>query len=134
MRARMQVLFAGRSGLTLGPMSLLTLPSRVRRHHCSCTPQEGPLPTPLRRVVQLSADLVAALLEVEGRDRATLNDLEWADAVAARMMRRESERSQLLLQGCSQASCASTATTPRRKPSTARRAEVRTGSSATSAT
>jgi len=113
-------------------MSLLTLPSRVRRPRCSCPPQLGPLPTPLRRVVQLSADLVAALLEVEGRDRATLDDLEWADAVAARMMQRESVRRES--ERRIQASCASTATTPRRKPSTARRAEERTGSSATSAT
>ena len=109
-------------------MSLLTLASRVRRHRCGCPQHEGPLPTPIRRTVQLSADLVAALLEVEGRDRATLDDLEWADAVAARMVRRESERGRV------QPSCASTATTPRRKPSTARRADVRSGSSATSAT
>ncbi len=109
-------------------MSLLTLPSRVRRQRCSCGAQDGPLPSPLRRVVLLSADLVAAVLEVERRDRATLDDLEWADAVAAWIVRRESERSRR------QASCASTATTPRRRPSTARRATLRTGSSATSAT
>lgn len=109
-------------------MSLLTLPSRVRRPRCNCAAQEGPLPTPLRRVVLLSADLLSAVLEVEQRERATLDDLEWADAVAARIVRRETERSRR------QASCASTATTPRRKPSTARRALERTGSSATSAT
>jgi hypothetical protein len=114
--------------LTLDLMSLLTLPSRVRRPRCSCAAQDSPLSTPLRNVVLLSADLLAALLEVEQRDRATLDDLEWADAVAARIVRREVERSRR------QASCASTATTPRRRPSTARRAIDRSGSSATSAT
>jgi hypothetical protein len=38
--------------------------------------------------IRLSADLVAALLDVERRSRATLDDLEWADAVADRMLRR----------------------------------------------
>ena len=108
-------------------MSLLTLPSRVRRHHCTCQSAQGPLPAKVHAIVQLSADLVAALLEVEGRERATLDDLEWADAVAAGMVRRQLAR-------LAQASCASTATTPRRKPSTARRAVERRGSSATSAT
>jgi hypothetical protein len=117
-------------------MSLLTLTSRVRRpvrrpggqSPCEFTPAQGPLPLPLRRVVELSADLVAALMEVEQRDRATLDDLEWADAVAARIVRREDDRVRR------QSSCASTATTPRRKPSTARRAAERSGPSATSAT
>ncbi len=113
-------------------MSLLTLPSRVRRPRAKCPQQDGPLPPPVRRAVLLSADLVAALLEVEGRDRATLDDLEWADAVAAGMVRRESARDGAARRV--QASCASTATTPRRSPSTARRAAERTGPSATSAT
>ena len=121
-------MIGARRRLTLDLMSLLTLPSRVRRPRCSCAAPDSPLPSPLRNVVLLSADLLAALLEVEQRERTTLDDLEWADAVAARIVRREIERSRR------QASCASTATTPRRKPSTARRAIARSGSSATSAT
>jgi hypothetical protein len=42
--------------------------------------------------VRLSADLLAALLEVEQRSRVTLDDLEWADAVAARLLRRRAGR------------------------------------------
>jgi hypothetical protein len=42
--------------------------------------------------IRLSADLLAALLEVEGRARARLDDLEWADAVADRMLRRRAGR------------------------------------------
>ncbi len=75
-------------------MSLLTLSSRVRRQRCA-TPthtQPDPLPAPVRLRIELSADLVAALLELEGRDRPTLDDLEWADAVAARMAIRRAAR------------------------------------------
>jgi hypothetical protein len=119
----MQVLFAAATGLTLDVMSLPTLP-RVRRHR----------PTPpldLNRLrIQLSADLITALREVEGLERTSLDDLEWADAVAALLVTRLAAR----LEASGQATCASTATTPRRRPSTARRAFARTGSSATSAT
>ena len=74
-------------------MSLLTLPSRVRRPPLQ-------LPAAGRSAPDSAAHgwcscppiCVAALLEVEGRDRATLDDLEWADAVAARIVRREAER------------------------------------------
>ena len=75
-------------------MSLLTLSSRVRRQRCA-TPthtRPDPLPAPVRLRVELSADLVAALLELEGRDRPTLDDLEWADAVAARIAIRRASR------------------------------------------
>jgi hypothetical protein len=79
-------------------MSLLTLPSRVRRPRHSTTrlatavTSHSPLPPPVRARVQLSADLVSALLEVEGRQRPTLDDLEWADAVAARLAERQAQR------------------------------------------
>jgi hypothetical protein len=43
--------------------------------------------------VRLSADLLASLLEVERRQRATLDDIEWADAVAERLLRRQRSRS-----------------------------------------
>jgi hypothetical protein len=75
-------------------MSLLTLTSRVRRQRCApaATTASPALPTRLRQRVLLSADLLAALLEMEGRDRPTLDDLEWADAVAARISVRQSAR------------------------------------------
>ena len=79
-------------------MSLLTLPSRVRRPRHTTTrmaaavTNHSPLPPPVQARVQLSADLISALLEVEGRHRPTLDDLEWADAVAARMIRRQAQR------------------------------------------
>jgi hypothetical protein len=38
--------------------------------------------------VRLSADLLAVLLEVEQRPRATLDDIEWADAMAERLLQR----------------------------------------------
>ena len=55
-------------------------------------PPPSPLPPPLEARIRLSADLLAALLEVEQRTRATLDDLEWADAVADRMLRRRAGR------------------------------------------
>jgi hypothetical protein len=51
-------------------------------------PRSSPLPPPVQARIRLSADLLTALLEVERRNRATLDDLEWADAVADRMLRR----------------------------------------------
>lgn len=52
----------------------------------------GPLPPSVEVRVRLSADLLAALLEVERRSRPTLDDLEWADAVADRIVRRRTAR------------------------------------------
>lgn len=109
-------------------MSLLTLRARRKlgRQECpTCRPSSA-LSAPVRRRIQVSADLLAAILELEGRERPTIDDLEWADAVAARLTEREAARGQ--------AGCVSTATTPRRRPSTARRALDRTGSAATPAT
>jgi hypothetical protein len=91
-------LFAIVLALTLRHMSLLTLPSRVRRPRHTTTglaaavTNHSPLPPPVHARVQLSADLISALLEVEGRQRPTLDDLEWADAVAARMVQRQAQR------------------------------------------
>ncbi len=102
---------------------------RARRPRRPATDRAGtPLPPRVRERIQLSADLLAALLDVEGRDRPTLDDLEWADALAVRLTARRSARE------AAQEACASTATTPRRSPSIARRAVFRSGSSATSAT
>jgi hypothetical protein len=56
------------------------------------TPRASPISPPLEARIRLSADLLAALLEVEQRSRATLDDLEWADAVADRMLRRRAGR------------------------------------------
>lgn len=52
----------------------------------------GPLPPAVEARVRLSADLLASLLEVEERRSATLDDLEWADAVADRIVRRQAAR------------------------------------------
>jgi hypothetical protein len=85
-------------------MSLLTLPSRVRRPRHStlrlaaAVTNHSPLPAPVRAKVELSADIVSALLEVEGRARPTLDDLEWADAVAVRMIKRQEQRTTSLEQ------------------------------------
>jgi hypothetical protein len=54
--------------------------------------QTGPLPMPVAARIRLSADLLASLLEVEQRSRATLDDIEWADAVADRLIRRQLRR------------------------------------------
>lgn len=53
---------------------------------------QGPLPPSVEVRVRLSADLLAALLDVERRSRPTLDDLEWADAVADRIVRRRTAR------------------------------------------
>jgi hypothetical protein len=59
-------------------------------------PASSPLPTVVAARVRLSADLLAALLELEQRHRATLDDLEWADAVADRIVRRRLARRPLV--------------------------------------
>jgi hypothetical protein len=41
---------------------------------------------------RLSAEILAAILEVEGRSRATLDDIERADALADRLITRRRER------------------------------------------
>lgn len=56
------------------------------------TGSPGPLPGFVAARARLSADLLASLLEVEQRSRATLDDIEWADAVADRMVRRRAAR------------------------------------------
>lgn len=55
-------------------------------HHRSDVGQ--PLPRCVTERVRTSADVLAALLDVEGRSRASIDDLEWADAVAARILAR----------------------------------------------
>jgi hypothetical protein len=52
----------------------------------------GPLPADIVVRVRLSADLLAASLEVDRRRCATLDDIERADAVADRLLRRQAER------------------------------------------
>jgi len=83
-------------------MSLLTRPQPIKRRGfktqaprpaaAEAAAFEHPLPASVRLRVQLSGDLVAALLELEGRERATLDDLEWADAVATLMASRHLAR------------------------------------------
>jgi hypothetical protein len=53
------------------------------------------LPPSVARVAartRLSAELLAAILEVDDRRRATLDDIERADALAARLLARRAER------------------------------------------
>ncbi|MEX5632524.1 hypothetical protein [Parafrankia sp. FMc2] len=55
----------------------------------------APLPPSVARVAartRLSAELLAAILTVDGRTRATLDDMERADALADVMMTRRRER------------------------------------------
>lgn len=54
-----------------------------------------PLPPSVARVAartRLSAEILAAVLEVEERSRATLDDIERADALADRLIARRRER------------------------------------------
>jgi hypothetical protein len=69
--------------------------SRLSRRRTAPAPKPvapGPLPAAVADRIRLSADLLAALLEVEQRSRATLDDIEWADAVAARLVARQEQR------------------------------------------
>ncbi|CAJ61689.1 MULTISPECIES: hypothetical protein [Frankia] len=53
------------------------------------------LPPSVARVaarMRLSAELLAAILEVEGRSRATLDDMERADALADVLLARRRQR------------------------------------------
>ncbi|WP_018505938.1 hypothetical protein [Parafrankia discariae] len=55
----------------------------------------GALPPSVARVAartRLSAELLAAILEVEERTRATLDDIERADALADRLLARRRDR------------------------------------------
>ncbi len=75
--------------LRLGP----SLRSRIadpvgRRCAEPASHRSGPLPRQVAERVRASAAALAALLEVEGRSTANLDDLEWADAVAARLVAR----------------------------------------------
>jgi hypothetical protein len=74
--------------------SLLRLARRRTRGLASVPPPKrtDPLPAAVAARVRLSADLLAALLDVEQRTRATLDDIEWADAVADRLLRRQEAR------------------------------------------
>lgn len=83
--------------LNSSPVSptLIDMPSLLRlarRRSPVEPPADGPLPDFVAARVRLSADLLASLLEVEQRTRASLDDLEWADAVADRMLRRRAAR------------------------------------------
>ncbi len=59
-----------------------------------CRPP-GQLPPSVARVAartRLSAEILAAVLEIEKRSRATLDDIERADALAERLIARRRER------------------------------------------
>ncbi|WP_462165917.1 hypothetical protein [Frankia sp. AiPs1] len=87
------------------PRSVERLPTQRAAVECAVRPAwaVGSLPPSVARVAartRLSAELLAALLEVDGRSRATLDDMERADAIAdALLARRRLRASQ---QGASQ--------------------------------
>jgi hypothetical protein len=85
-----QVLSPNRARRTVRDMLRVLRPGR--RPSAPDAVRVGPLPPAVEARVRLSADLLAALLEVERRHRATLDDLEWADAVADRIVRRRAAR------------------------------------------
>jgi hypothetical protein len=88
-----QVLFVGAPHRTVDGMHRLLRSSRRRPTLlASAERARGPLPPAVETRVRLSADLLASLLEVEQRRSATLDDLEWADAVADRIVRRQAAR------------------------------------------
>ena len=58
-------------------------------------PEHPALPPSVARVAartRLSAELLAAILEVDARPRATLDDIERADALAERLLARRADR------------------------------------------
>lgn len=61
-------------------------------------PPHEPLPRRVAEQVRMSADVLAALLAVEGRTTASIDDLEWADAVAERLLARITARQEVT--GC----------------------------------
>ncbi|MEX5637678.1 hypothetical protein [Parafrankia sp. FMc2] len=66
---------------------------RSRRPPSTRTPSA--LPPSVARVAartRLSAELLAAMLEIEDRTRATLDDMERADRLAARLLARRRDR------------------------------------------
>nr|WP_041261011.1 hypothetical protein [Pseudofrankia inefficax] len=60
------------------------------------------LPPSVARVAartRLSAELLAAILEVDARQRATLDDIERADALAQRLLARRADRQRAAASG-----------------------------------
>lgn len=74
------------------PRRLPTAPPRSPAPTTRPDPARRHLPAGIEARVRLSADLLGALLENESRSHATLDDLEWADALADRMLRRRARR------------------------------------------
>lgn len=74
--------------LRLGPSLRSRIAGPVSRRCAEPAHRSGPLPRQVAERVRASAAALAALLEVEGRSTANLDDLEWADAVAARLVAR----------------------------------------------
>ena len=60
-------------------------PGSPERHHRQLSRARTEL-------LQLSSDLLTAILAVEGRTRATLDDLERADALALQVLARQRRR------------------------------------------
>jgi hypothetical protein len=75
-----------------GPLPTAGPPRAGRR---TAAPGPAALPPSVARVAartRLSAELLAAILEVDDRRRPTLDDIEHADALAARLLARRAER------------------------------------------
>ncbi|MGZ4618386.1 MAG: hypothetical protein ACXV5Q_11095 [Frankiaceae bacterium] len=67
--------------------------SSAERHPAGLSERHlRPLSRARTELLQLSSDLLTAILAVEGRTRATLDDLERADALALQVLARQRRR------------------------------------------
>jgi len=83
---------AGLAGYRPGPAGRARLVAGTTRLD---VPERPALPPSVARVAartRLSAELLAAILEVDARPRATLDDIERADALAERLLARRADR------------------------------------------
>lgn len=78
------------------PRTRITYDDSIRAQVGAPNPQPSPdLPPSVARVAvrtRLSAELLAAMLTVDGRTRATLDDMERADALADALLTRRRQR------------------------------------------
>ena len=86
---------AGLAGYRPGPVGPAGRARLVAGTTRPDVPERPALPPSVARVAartRLSAELLAAILEVDARPRATLDDIERADALAERLLARRADR------------------------------------------